>query len=354
MYKSVSLIFCCLLCIFSFLISENVHAEESTLPEAPIYIDNKPVTTKFLMRNDHILVPALFFKNTGFLVDWDNEYRSVVFQGKGKRFALPVGKKFTDDYVQGAWKRGKLSTETIEFKNEVFVPLVDVAEKMGMHVTYNPQQNRTFITTNYYVKPNAVEQGNTKEKLVALTFDDGPDYYYTPLILDILKEKGVPATFFIMGKQAKVLPDLMRRMVREGHGIGNHTMNHPDLRKQWSSKVREEILSTQQVLQNIIGRSPDLFRPPYGAITKADQVILNEIGMRNIMWSVDTLDWSGASADQILEIVHRDISPGKIILQHNFQDGRLLNGTIGALPKIIDDLQKQGYQFVTVQTLLSK
>lgn len=106
-------------------------------------------------------------------------------------------------------------------------------------------------------------------------------------------------------------------------------------------------------MQKVVGRKPDLFRPPFGAFTKADLALLHELGMRNILWTVDTRDWSGLSADEIMEIVHREISPGGIVLQHNFQYNRgLLDGTVEALPRIIDDLQKQGYKFVTLQTLL--
>ncbi|GAE27797.1 peptidoglycan N-acetylglucosamine deacetylase [Halalkalibacter wakoensis JCM 9140] len=303
-----------------------------------------------------MLVPALFFKHTGTLVDWNDEYRSVVFQANNRKFAVPINKTFTDDFDRstGTWKRGALSTEAIEFQGEIFVPVVDVAKKLQMDVTYNSQQNRTFITTNISVKPNVFAKGQSTEKLVALTFDDGPENHYTPMILDVLKEKGVPATFFVVGQEVKTYPNMMRRIVNEGHGIANHTWSHPDLRKKWSSEVRKEIELTQQETQITVGRRSDLFRPPYGAYTKADMLIMNQLGMRNIMWSVDTLDWSGLSADQILEIVNRDVSPGGIILQHNFQYGRLLDGSVEALPRIIDDLQKRGYRFVTIQTLLEK
>lgn len=104
----------------------------------------------------------------------------------------------------------------------------------------------------------------------------------------------------------------------------------------------------------VVGKKPDIFRPPYGAYTKADMLLFNEIGMRNILWFVDTLDWSGTTGEDILKIVHRDISPGGIVLQHNFQsDTGLLDGTIEALPKMIDELKAKGYRFVTVQTLFA-
>ncbi|OEF97189.1 polysaccharide deacetylase [Desulfuribacillus alkaliarsenatis] len=307
------------------------------------------------MRDDNLLVPALFFKHTGTYVDWNEQYQSVVFRAKDKYFALLIGKNYTDDLnrATGQWTRGTLATHTLDFGGEPFVPLVDVARKLGMDVRYDQTLRRTFITTNLPVQRNQIIRARTNEKLVALTFDDGPDDHYTPMILDILKEKGVPATFFVVGQQINAHPDMMRRIVNEGHGIANHTWSHPNLRNQWSSAVRNEIVSTQQELQRVVGRRPDIFRAPYGITTKADIAILNELGMRNIFWSVDTLDWSGLSADEILKIVRRDISPGGIILQHNYNPhANILDGTVEALPRIIDELRAQGYRFVTVQTLL--
>ncbi|MFP7159660.1 polysaccharide deacetylase family protein [Priestia aryabhattai] len=352
--------FCCLtLCLifyfFLSLIPIPVYAQESKLPEADIYIDNQPIRTTYIMREGHLLVPALFLKNTGAYVDWNEEYRSVVFQLRETKFALPVGKKYTDDYVKktGNWKRQSLPVATIDFGGEPFVPLVNVAHKLGMKVRYDAKLAHTFITTNIPLKSNMIKSVNTTEKLVALTFDDGPESHYTPQILDVLKEKGVPATFFVLGKQIKAFPNEMKRIAMEGHGIANHTWNHPELKRMWTTKVRDEIRSTQNEMQRVTGRKPDLFRAPYGALTKSDISVLNEMGMRNILWSVDTLDWSGLSSKEILSTVQRDITPGGIILQHNFQsEAHLLDGTVEALPKIIDELQKKGYKFVTLQTLL--
>ncbi|KHF40014.1 polysaccharide deacetylase [Halalkalibacter okhensis] len=320
-------------------------------------IDHQPFKTRYIMRDGHILIPALFLKHTGVKISWNDQYRSVMFHHKDLQFALPVGKDYADVYghATGTWRRQSLSTKTIEYNGEVFVPLIDVARKFGMGVSYQREKAQTFITTNIETPPQAIYNGEPARKQVALTFDDGPDSFYTPKILDILKQKNVPATFFVMGKQIEEFPDMMRRMVREGHGIANHTWNHPNIPTVMTSTLVEEIQSTQKEMMKTVGRMPDLFRPPYGAMTKSDHIVLHEMGMRTIMWSVDTIDWSGQSAEEILSIVRRDISPGGIILQHNFQsDARLLDGTVEALPRMIDELQAQGYQFVTVQTLLEK
>ncbi|RSL30708.1 polysaccharide deacetylase [Salibacterium salarium] len=353
-----------ILLIIMVLVSTNtqsVYGQDSTLSKVPIFIDEEPVKTKYIMREGHLLVPALFLKHTGTLVDWNDQYNSVVFQSEDNKIALPVHKNVTQEYDRATdtWEKGSLSTKTVKFEGNPFVPLVDVVKKLGMDVTYNSKRNRTFITTNISIEPEskAYTSINTSEKLVALTFDDGPENHYTPMILDILNEKEVPATFFSLGSQITHFPEMIQRIAEEGHGIGNHSWSHPDLSNTWSSKVKEEIHSTQEEMQKVIGKKPDLFRPPYGVVTKADKRVLNNMGMRNINWSVDTQDWSGLSANEIVETVQRDISPGGIILQHNFQsddDAKLLDGSVEALPKIIDDLQERGYTFVTVQTLLEQ
>ncbi|MFC0470117.1 polysaccharide deacetylase family protein [Halalkalibacter kiskunsagensis] len=331
----------------------SAYAQELKLPEAPIFIDQQSFETRYIMKGGNILVPALFLKHTGVRVDWNKSFRSVVFRYKDRQIALPVGKSYFDDYgsATGVWRRLPLSTKTIQFDGETFVPLIDVVKKLGMQVSYEGE--RTFITTNIDSPKGAIYKGDSTKKQVALTFDDGPDDYYTPQILEILKEKAVPATFFVVGKEAEAFPYMTRKIVNDGHGIANHTWGHPVLPQVTTSELVEEIQSTQQVLLETVGRVPDLIRPPYGAVTKSDLLVLNEMGLRVIKWSVDTIDWSGQSGDEILNIVRREISPGGIILQHNFQtDERLLDGTIEALPIIIDELQGRGYQFVTVQTLL--
>ncbi|WP_241657835.1 polysaccharide deacetylase family protein [Anaerobacillus alkaliphilus] len=334
-------------------------ADESAIPEAEIIVDGRPQKTKYLMRSGHILVPAFFLKHTGVNVNRNQQYRSVVFSFEENLYALPINKNFSDDYLGKVkkWVRFPLVTNTVEIDGDVYVPLVDLAKKFGMIVTYNPKLRRTEITTNIRSAKSSIRRGNPERKFVALTFDDGPDPHYTPQILDILKEKNVRATFFVMGKQVENYPNIMKRIFNEGHAFGNHTWNHPSFPRVMTEQIIEEINSTQTVIDRTIGRRSDLFRPPYGAITKADALLLEKMGMRTIMWTVDTLDWSGLSGDDILSIVHRDISPGGIILQHNFEphreDARLLDGTVEALPRIIDELRAKGYRFVTIHTLLA-
>ena len=167
--------------------------------------------------------------------------------------------------------------------------------------------------------------------------------------------KGVPATFFMVGKQAKHFPNMVKRIVAEGNAIGNHSWDHPKLWTLSNNQIKQEILSTENTIQQITGRRSDLFRPPYGRLTPADVAFIHNLGYRIIDWSVDTLDWKGTPASQILQFVNKEVSPGGIILEHCLagHPGEL-NGTLQALPNIIDNLRAQGYEFVTIPTLLGK
>jgi peptidoglycan/xylan/chitin deacetylase (PgdA/CDA1 family) len=198
-----------------------------------------------------------------------------------------------------------------------------------------------------------IYKGNPRIKRVALTFDDGPDNYYTPRILDILHAKGVPGTFFMVGIEVKRFPDMVKRIVAEGNAIGNHSWDHPKLWTLSNERVTQEVVSTANEIQRITGRRTTLFRPPYGRVSPADIALIHNLGYRIIDWSVDTLDWKGTPAPTILQYVNKEVSPGGIILEHCFA-GRPgeLNGTLKALPQIIDHLRAQGYEFVTVPTLL--
>lgn len=337
------------------LYSPPVHSQQSSLSEDTIYVDQQAIKTKYMMRNGQLLVPSVFMKHTGVRVNWNDAYQSVVFQFEDKMVSLPVGQKYLDEYsnTTGIWNRHHMLAETIWHNNQTFVSLVDVASKLGMNVHYDAKIRKTFITSHIASAGNIIRRGNPHKKLVALTFDDGPDGMYTPQILDILKKKHTPATFFVIGKQVEAHPQMMQRIVSEGHAIANHTWNHPNLSMVTTSRLVNEIRSTQRIMESTVGRAPDIMRPPYGALTKSDALVLQEMGMRVVMWNVDTLDWSGKSSKEILDIVKRDVSPGGIILQHNFHsEARVLDGTVAALPKIIEELRAEGYQFVTIQTLM--
>jgi len=199
--------------------------------------------------------------------------------------------------------------------------------------------------------PNIVfHHGPDNEKLVALSFDDGPDVHYTTEILDILKQNNIKATFFIVGKQAKAHPEMVKRISAEGHVIGNHTWDHPDIKKIDMNKLIDEVQQTDDLINTIVGYKPQLFRPPYGFANENAINELGKLGYKIIDWSVDTKDWAGTPPDKMMDYVQKELRPGAIVLEHC--SGGKLDNTVAALPRIISYLKDNGYRFVTVPELL--
>lgn len=183
-------------------------------------------------------------------------------------------------------------------------------------------------------------------KVVALTFDDGPDAVVTPAVLDVLKKYEVKATFFFIGKKLEANRDVVLRASSEGHAIFNHTFNHEEaLTKLTPEQVAEELTSTQALLESMVGPTRLLFRPPYGALNLSVLTTSTELGYRAILWSIDTLDWKSRNKEAITETVVGKITPGDIILMHS-REGT--EATPEALPGIIEWIKGQGYSFVRI------
>lgn len=181
-------------------------------------------------------------------------------------------------------------------------------------------------------------------KYIALTFDDGPSRKYTPILLDGLKERGVHATFFLMGKNIEGEEDIVKRMSEEGHLIGNHSYEHIQLTKAGAKEVCEAVEHTQEQIEAITGKRPEYIRPPYG---DWNEELEEEIGMTPVLWSLDSLDWKLKDTGKIIRQVLKDVKDGDIILLHDI----FPSSVEGAL-ELIDILQKEGYVFVTADELL--
>lgn len=203
--------------------------------------------------------------------------------------------------------------------------------------------------------PNTVVlRGSFEDKRVALTFDDGPDRRFTPQVLDVLKKHDVKATFFLMGSRIKALPDVTRRIDQEGHSIGNHTYWHPKLFRESTDRMKWEVTETDDVLNQVVGFRPKLFRAPYGGLTEELVENMAEMDLTVVGWSVDSLDWMQLSAEEVQKNVLSNTQPGSIILMHSgghwTQD---LSGMVKALDQIIPKLKQDGIEFVTVSELLN-
>ena|GEM_PF-395945 len=189
-----------------------------------------------------------------------------------------------------------------------------------------------------------------EEKRIALTFDDGPDLYATPRILDILKEAGVRATFFVQGQNGAKYPDILDRMSREGHLIANHSWSHPRPFSIEDEALLEEVEKTQALLEDM----PRFFRPPYGLVSPSQMEKFIQAGYRAVAWSVDSMDWYAEDPDEIKKCVLENIHPGAIILMHCAGGPDNRRATVEALGDILAALKDRGYEPVTIDELLKK
>lgn len=184
---------------------------------------------------------------------------------------------------------------------------------------------------------------------LALTFDDGPHPTHTPRLLDLLKEKNAKATFYVVATNARRYPEIMRRIIAEGHEIGNHTVTHTALTKLSDEGVRKELRGCHEAIVAATGVAPRTMRPPYGAITAAQKSwIRKEFGYPTIMWSVDPLDWKKPGSSVVASRLVSGASAGGILLVHDIH-----GGSVDAIPSTLDQLIGRGYRFVTVTQLLA-
>ena len=187
------------------------------------------------------------------------------------------------------------------------------------------------------------------EPIVAMTFDDGPHPRNTPRLLDMLRDRNIKATFYVIGRNVDLYPALTRRIVAEGHEIGNHTYTHGNLTKMSDAKVREEMVKCRTSIAKAAGVQPRTMRPPYGALLQRQRsMIHSEFGYPTIMWSVDPRDWQRPGPSVVTSRILSGTTPGAIILAHD-----LHAPTVDAMPGTLDGLLRKGYKFVTVSQLLA-
>lgn len=187
------------------------------------------------------------------------------------------------------------------------------------------------------------EPAESKGK-IALTFDDGPHPLYTKPLLDGLRERDVKATFFLMGKNAEEYPQLVRQMKEDGHLIGNHTYSHLQLNHSNAEQFKQELEHTSSLLENLTGETPEFVRPPFGTWEKKFE---EELNMFPVLWTIDPLDWCSNNADCIARNVIAKARENDIILMHDQYPS-----SVTAALRIVDVLQKEGYEFVTVEEIL--
>lgn len=225
----------------------------------------------------------------------------------------------------------------------LFLGLALGAYKYAFHPNLSNWKKEKIVVTDL----------DTDTKVVALSFDDGPDPINTPMILEALERHQAKATFFVLGIKAERNPLLVKKIFTDGHEIGNHTYSHPDFHNQTDKFILEEIKKCNDIIYKLTGQVPPLFRPPGGFLSHSMVELVKNEGLTIAYWTYqqDSKDWKGKSATQIATHIENNIKPGQIIILH---DGAP-NGieTAKALDILIPKLQEEGYDFITITELIN-
>ncbi len=216
-----------------------------------------------------------------------------------------------------------------------------------------------FVGILLWSYSGAIVTAPVTEKVVALTYDDGPNPPHTQNLLDMLERHSVKATFFPKGQNIEMFPESVRAIVREGHEIGNHSYSHHPMVSLSKTDMLEELVLSNRLIENLVGYEPVLFRPPYGIQGPGLKMALEELDMTSILMSSSGLDWEITDPKLIASAVVESVEPGSIVLLHdghgdvsdpNAQDSRA--ASVEATDIIIKELKAQGYRFVTVGELI--
>lgn len=225
-------------------------------------------------------------------------------------------------------------------------------------------EQKKLITAEEFINfpsPYIISRYGSQDHKIALTFDDGPDTIYTPKILDELKKANVPGTFFIIGLNGEMNPGILQRIANEGHEIGNHTFTHPNISTISGRQFKFELSATQHLLSSTIGRQSLLFRPPYAIDAEPETIdqirpveLADQLGYLIVGMQLDPDDWEKPGVDAIVNrtIAQAEHGDGNVVLLHDAGGDR--SQTVLAIPRIVTELRKRGYQFVKISELLGR
>lgn len=198
--------------------------------------------------------------------------------------------------------------------------------------------------TGTVLPADALEETVERDVEIAFTFDDGPHPVWTEKLLDGLKERGIRATFFVIGQSAEEHPELIQRMLEEGNQVGNHTYSHVQLTACDTEKAMKEIKKTQEVIYQAAGFQPRYIRPPFGSWSETLQ---EEICLETVLWDVDPYDWKVQNTDRIVNEILNQTKDGSIILLHDVYET-----SVEAALKAADIFMERGYRFCTVDEIM--
>lgn len=212
--------------------------------------------------------------------------------------------------------------------------------------------NRFSTSLQYQSFGELINHVDTTDKVVALTYDDGPNPPYTNQLLEILERHQIKATFFVVGKTVEKYPDTLRLILSKGHEIGNHSYSHKALIDEKPRLIGSEIQKTDQILRQLGVKDEIHFRAPYGRKLIVLPYLLAKLNKKNILWTIDSKDYEASNSEVIEASVLEHVRPGSIILMHDGGGDR--SRTVVATERLIEKLKEKGYIFQTVSDLISK
>ena len=278
------------------------------------------------MKYRYFMLPFIIIIFMILVIDYNSEIINKVLIDSNRTINYPF---FDNDNID-LFIENYLNRTSNNYSDDIFIIDMDNDKvENGIASTY---------MNDYIIYDNDV----ISNKYIALTFDDGPNYN-TNKVLDILEENNVPATFFVLGNRIKENENILKRMVSSKMEIGNHTFNHLLLTKYKEDKVKREINDTSNLIFEVTGKYPTLFRPSYGSCNK---MIRRIVDTPIIIWDIDTLDWKYHNSRRISNRVINKVKDGDIVLMHD-----IYSATANALEIIIPSLKSKGYTFVTVSDL---
>lgn len=235
----------------------------------------------------------------------------------------------------------------VSIKKRSILVFVLIIALIGVCMLGMSNENVNAVFNNQSLRKVPVYSVDTQEKVVALTFDAAWGADKTEGILDILQKHGVDGTFFLVGFWVDKYPDMVKKIAESGCDIGNHSQNHLNMSTLDKAKISAELDYVNDKVEELTGKTPKFFRPPFGDYNNSLLEVVEEKQMIGIQWSVDSLDWQGKSATEILSRVTKNVKNGSIILFHNNSDNIL-----EALPLVISNLKNQGYRMVALSDMV--
>lgn len=221
-----------------------------------------------------------------------------------------------------------------------------LAGKLHAQYRKQPEETETLrLIANLRTQSDAPGENTIQEpKQIAITFDDGPNPYYTQTLLEGLKERGVKATFFVLGSEVEKFPEILEAVHADGHMIGVHSYEHVNFGQIGDEAAQTQIEKTQEAIYEVTGEYTGFIRPPYGCWKDS---LDDKVNMIEVLWDVDPLDWATTDADVVTQRILKNVKEGSIILLHDAS-----KSSVQAALTVIDALTEQGYEFVTVEELL--